>query len=211
MLPDPRHQAAHALLELRQQHYAADDVKRLMSAAFSDETTPPDLRMLIADYLITEFWQSPAGAEGRDQDLYNDAANFAVESFHNSMQQLLNLGWSDAQLVERVLGFCEVDLGEKLIHQIAAIQVEHAVDEEKDQEKKERVAKEDPHKTAELLHSYMEFRAERERQPHELTVEYYRAALDKGFFGVEIGPGMDQRIFCRLAEMGGFVKIILIQ
>jgi hypothetical protein len=46
-------------------------------------------------------------------------------------------------------------------------------------------------KTAELLHSYMTFRAGREGQVHELSVAYYRAALGKGiqgFFGVTFGP-----------------------
>jgi hypothetical protein len=64
------------------------------------------------------------------------------------------------------------------------------------------------------LLGYITFRARREGQPHELPLEYYQEHLNqrvRPFFGVVTGPGMDQRIFCRLAEMGGFVKIILIQ
>jgi hypothetical protein len=44
--------------------------------------------------------------------------------------------------------------------------------------------------TAELLHSYMEFRAKREQLLHGPSVEYYQDTLDKGirtFFGVETG------------------------
>jgi hypothetical protein len=40
-------------------------------------------------------------------------------------------------------------------------------------------------------HRYMEFRASREGQRHELSLEYYQAALNKGirgFFGVTFGP-----------------------
>lgn len=45
--------------------------------------------------------------------------------------------------------------------------------------------------TAQRLHAYMTFRAEREGQVHDLTTDYYQAALDKGikgFFGVAVGP-----------------------
>jgi hypothetical protein len=41
------------------------------------------------------------------------------------------------------------------------------------------------------LHDYMRFRAEREGQPHELTLAFYQDAINKGimtFFGVSIGP-----------------------
>jgi hypothetical protein len=46
-------------------------------------------------------------------------------------------------------------------------------------------------KAAQELHAYMEFRAQREGQPHELTLAFYQDAINKGimtFFGVTIGP-----------------------
>jgi hypothetical protein len=53
--------------------------------------------------------------------------------------------------------------------------------------KRKRVKRRSKMSIAELLHSYMTFRAARERQEHELTVEYYQEHLDRGcgsFFGV---------------------------
>jgi hypothetical protein len=137
LVQDPPHQAAHALLELRQEHYAADDVKRLMSAAFSDETTPPEVRAKIADFLINEFWQSPAGAEGHDQELYNDAADAGLGGLHTSIKLLLDLGWSPAEITEQEMSICGAVLDPSMIEQIErtrALRMEReAADEEDDQ------------------------------------------------------------------------------
>jgi hypothetical protein len=43
---------------------------------------------------------------------------------------------------------------------------------------------------ARLLHSYMAFRAERDQQPHDLSVAYYRTYIAQGItriFGVTVG------------------------
>jgi hypothetical protein len=57
-----------------------------------------------------------------------------------------------------------------------------------------------------LLHSYMSFRAEREEQPHDLSVSYYRTYIAQGIqkiFGVTVGsngPVSDSQHPRRFAE-----------
>jgi hypothetical protein len=131
---DPHHETAHALLTLREEHYGADDIERLMSAAYADETVPADLRMLIADYLITEFWPSEVGAE-RDhaQNTYNEASDHALGGFNRNMQQLLDLAWKKEELVEQVLYFCKAKLDGDLIHEVERLQEERAARDESDE------------------------------------------------------------------------------
>jgi hypothetical protein len=138
LVQDPRHRAAHALLELRQEHYAADDVKRLMSAAFSDETTPADLRLLISHYLIKEFWPSKGGSEGTDQGLYNDSANFAVEGLDRHLLHLVDeLGFTPLQLAARFLTLFDLKLDPETVEEIEQYRAENAEDSEDDEDEDE--------------------------------------------------------------------------
>jgi hypothetical protein len=119
---DPNHQAAQALLALRQNHYHAEDVKRLMTAAFANKGMPPGLRAMIAEFLITEWWPTQRGADD-GQALYGDAADFALDIFHRSPEQRSDLGWSPAELIKRTLDFFDEELDRPLIEQIQTEQV----------------------------------------------------------------------------------------
>jgi hypothetical protein len=69
-----------------------------------------------------------APPEGKDQPLYNDAANYAIDIFHSTLDQLSALGWSLAQIVERRVDFFDGELDPKLLAEIAAVHAEHADD-----------------------------------------------------------------------------------
>jgi hypothetical protein len=60
----PSNEAAYALQALRQDHYSAEDVRRLMIAAYADQDMPPDLRTRIMDFLLAEWWPSESSLSG---------------------------------------------------------------------------------------------------------------------------------------------------
>jgi hypothetical protein len=135
---NPNHHAAHDLLALREDHYDADDLKRLMSAAYSDEATPHDVRLKIADYMMTEFLQSKGGSKGTDQGLYNDCTNFAVQGYEDLLQHLADdLGFTPPQLVARLLYCLDVELEHEMVEEIEALHMELTADDEDEAEEGE--------------------------------------------------------------------------
>jgi hypothetical protein len=115
---NPANQTAYALQVLKQQHWSGGDLKRLLTAAYADEATLPELKAMIADYLIVEWWPSKAGAEETDQEPYNDASDAGLDGFPSSMQLLLNLRWSPTEIAEQELNSCDADLDPAMIEEI---------------------------------------------------------------------------------------------
>jgi hypothetical protein len=71
------------------------------------------------------------------QRLYNDACDCALDTFHPTMQLLLDLGWSAAEIAEQALSFCGADLDLKMIEeikQLRANRIERDAGDEEDEE-----------------------------------------------------------------------------
>jgi hypothetical protein len=93
------------------------------------------LRTDIADYLITEWWPTQPSAD-LDQQLYNDAADCAFDTFHPAMQLFLDLGWTPGQIAEHALNFCGADLDLPMIEEIKRLRAErvaHTADDEEEE------------------------------------------------------------------------------
>jgi hypothetical protein len=94
-----------------------------------------------AEKLVATLPLAEAKEEG--QRLYGNASDYALLTFRNAMQEMLDLGWPVAHIAAQVLSFCDARLDPKLIDQIQARLDEIADDEDEEDEDEEDEDEED--------------------------------------------------------------------
>ena len=76
-------------------------------------------------------------AKEEGQRLYGNASDYALLTFRNAMQEMLDLGWPVAHIAAQLLSFCDARLDPKLIDEIQAELDVIADDEDEEDEDEE--------------------------------------------------------------------------
>jgi hypothetical protein len=107
-----------------------------MTAAFADEAMPTELKALIADYMMTEWWpESATGAPLSMEEweaLHDKIFDHTKEQFFESLEQFLYLNWPVPRLVKWVLAYHELTLDQEMIDAVQEIEAEDAEDEDEE-------------------------------------------------------------------------------
>jgi hypothetical protein len=77
------------------------------------EKKPTPAQKLVATVPLAE-------AKEEGQRLYGNASDYALLTFRNAMQEMLDLEWPVAHIAAQVLSFCDARLDPKLIDEIQA-------------------------------------------------------------------------------------------
>jgi hypothetical protein len=72
--------------------------------------------------------------------LHGDSEQSSLHQYNRAMEQLVDLGWSIAQLIERTLDFLEVELGPDLIEEVEDLRGKHRVEDLKEADEQEHKA-----------------------------------------------------------------------
>jgi hypothetical protein len=94
-------------------------------SSMEKKPTPPE--RLVATLPLAE-------AKKEGQRLYGNASDYALLTFRNAMQEMLDLGWPVAHIAAQVLSFCDARLDPKLNDEIQAELDVMADDEDKEEE-----------------------------------------------------------------------------
>jgi hypothetical protein len=93
------------------------------------ENKPTPAQKLVATVPLAE-------AKEEGQRLYGNASDYALLTFRNAMQEMLDLEWPVAHIAAQVLSFCDARLDLKLIDEIQA-ELDVIADEEKEEDEEE--------------------------------------------------------------------------